>query len=370
MRHRTGTKEICYPPYWPPSPMRPRVQNDLAHMSAPGADCRHAFSINCTSRPAGEIMRTLRSVVAFVVAFTALATTGWAQLSEAARGIVRIENSYEVTPNITYYVANNFEAKLDVYRPHDAKSPVPVVMMIHGGGWVGNAKEKAILETVPYLEMGFAVVNVEYRLAKVSPAPAAVEDCLCALHWIGRNAKEYNFDLSKVIVTGKSAGGHLALTTAMIPSSAGFDNGCAHADDPDWTGPWRDVRPKVAAVINWFGITDVADMMRGQNMRSYALSWLSDSVDREDVAKRVSPINYVRAGVPAILTVHGDADQTVPYSDATRLHEALNKAGVKNQLVTIHGGDHGGFTPEQEIQAFEAIHKFLADLGITSVVKQ
>jgi acetyl esterase/lipase len=48
-------------------------------------------------------------------------------------------------------------------------------------------------------------------------ATAAVEDCLCALHWIGRNAKKYNFDLSKVVVTGGSAGGHLALTTAMIP---------------------------------------------------------------------------------------------------------------------------------------------------------
>jgi acetyl esterase/lipase len=67
------------------------------------------------------------------------------------------------------------------------------------------------------MAMGFAVVNVEYRLGKTSLAPAAVEDCLCALHWVGRNAKKYNFDLSKVIVTGGSAGGHLALTTACPP---------------------------------------------------------------------------------------------------------------------------------------------------------
>jgi len=315
-------------------------------------------------------MRTLRGVVALIVVFTAAAMTGWAQLSEAARGAIRIENSYEVIPNITYYVANNYEAKLDIYRPRHGKGPLPVVMMIHGGGWVGNAKEKALILALPYLEMGFVVVNVEYRVARISPAPAAVEDCLCALHWIGRNAKQYDFDLSKLVVTGASAGGHLALTTAMIPSSAGFDNGCVHADDPDWTGPWSDVRPKVAAVINWFGITDVAEMLHGNDVRSYAVSWLGDGPDRDDLAKRVSPLTYVRAGLPPVLTVHGDADHVVPYSNATRLHEALNKAAVKNQLVTVHGADHGDFTPEQETQAFEAIYSFLADLGIRPVSKQ
>lgn len=87
-------------------------------------------------------------------------------------------------------------------------------MMIHGGGWVAGTKEQGVLYLVPFLQMGFSVVNVEYRLGKVSLAPAAVEDCLCALHWIGRHAKQYSFDLSKVVVTGGSAGGHPALTTA------------------------------------------------------------------------------------------------------------------------------------------------------------
>src|SRR3954466_513042 len=117
-------------------------------------------------------------------------------------------------------------------------------------GWRAR-KRVSTLYVLPYLEMGFAVVNVEYRMPKVSLAPAAVEDCLCALHWIGRNAQKYHFDLSKVIVTGESAGGHLALTTAMIPPSAGFENECAADDDLGSTrhkGQWTDPRPKVAAV--------------------------------------------------------------------------------------------------------------------------
>lgn len=310
-------------------------------------------------------MHPSRFLLTIVVVLSCLGL-GWGQLSEAEKASVLVAHDYDVSVNITYKVANNYESKLDVYRPREAKTPTPIVMAIHGGGWVGGAKEETLLSDLPYLNMGFAVVNVEYRLGKVSPAPAAVEDCLCALHWIGRNAKKYNFDLNKVVVTGDSAGGHLALTTSMIPFSAGFENECAYEDDENWAGPWTDSRPKVAAVINWFGITDVADMLQGPNTRAYAVSWLGSLPNREDLAKRLSPLTYVRSGLPPILTIHGDADKIVPYSHAVRLHEALTKAGIRNQLFTIPGGGHGDFTGDQDVKAFEAIRTFLAGTGITA----
>jgi len=314
-------------------------------------------------------MRKLQGVLT-MVCFLACVSTSWAQLSEAARAEVRLAHDYDIQPNLTYLVANNYEAKLDVYRPQEAKAPTPVVLAIHGGGWVAGAKEGALLYLVPFMQMGFAVVNVEYRLAKVSPAPAAVEDCLCALHWLGRNAKKYNFDLSKVIVTGDSAGGHLALTTSMIPASAGFERSCAVDDDEKWSGAWPDARPKVAAVVNWFGITDVADMLEGPNIRSYAVSWMGSVPNREDLARRLSPINYVRPGLPPILTIHGDADALVPYAHAVRLHDGLSKAGVRNQLLTIPGGGHGDFTADQFVKAFETISTFLSSVGIAPLAKQ
>ena len=312
-------------------------------------------------------MRSYRRLILPAVLFL-FANAAWAQLSEAERALVTIYHDFEVVPNITYLVANNYEAKLDLYRPSTAKSPTPVVMLIHGGGWVVGTKEEEAFEGLPYMHMGFAVVNVEYRLGKVSLAPAAVEDCLCALHWIGRNAKKYNFDLSKVIVTGASAGGHLALTTGMIPSSAGFDNRCAYEDDDRWNGPWNNSRPNVAAIVNWFGITDVADMLQGApNARSYAVAWLGSLPNREDLAQRLSPMTYVRPGLPPILTIHGDHDNIVPYIQAVRLTEALNKAGVKNQLLTIQGGGHGDFNLEQTTKGFETIKAFLAGVGITPI---
>jgi acetyl esterase/lipase len=312
-------------------------------------------------------MRAFR-LLPLLLFFFILAGTSFAQLTEEERADVLISRETEVTPNITYLVANNYEAKLDVYRPRKAKAPTPVVMVIHGGGWVAGAKEEGVLQAMPYLQMGFAVVNVEYRMAKVSLAPAAVEDCLCALHWIGRNAQKYNFDLSKIVTTGGSSGGHLALTTGMIPPSAGFDAQCSFHEN-DWDGTKTDALPKVAAIINLYGITDVADLLQGPDTRSYAVSWFGSLPNREELARQMSPLTYVRPGLPPIITVHGDADPVVPYSNAVKLHQALDKAGVRNQLVTIPGGGHGGFPDDQQIKAFDAIKAFLASVGIAPAGK-
>jgi acetyl esterase/lipase len=288
-------------------------------------------------------LRTLALFLAF-----AAAPAVYAQLSSGASWAAYVANQYRVVPNITYLTANNWEAKLDVYTPREASRPVPTLIYIHGGGWTGGSKEASVLTLAPYLEMGWAVVNVEYRLARVSLAPAAVEDCLCALRWVLHNAKDYNFDTGRLVVTGNSAGGHLALTTGMIPAEVGLDRQCP--------GP----EPlKVAAIVNWYGITDVPDLLDGPNMKTYAVTWLSSFENRRDIAWRVSPLKYVRPGLPPILTIHGDADPTVPYAHAVRLQEALEKAGVPHQLITVPGGKHGGFSQPEMVRIYTGIHEFL-----------
>jgi acetyl esterase/lipase len=309
-------------------------------------------------------MRGLRFPAVLFVMFC-FCLTSYAQLSDVEKASILLDQHFQIDTNIVYKINSNYEAKLDVYSPSkEDAAPVPVVMLIHGGGWIAGTKESRVLGVVPYLQMGFAVVNVEYRMGPVALAPAAVEDCLCALHWIGRNARKYHFDLSKVVVAGGSAGGHLALTTAMIPPSAGFENECLAEDDEGWTGKFNDTRPKVAAVINWFGITDVNDMLEGPNKHGYAVSWLGNQPNREDLAKKISPLTYVRPGLPPILTIHGDNDKLVPYSHGVRLNQALTKAGNKSQLFTIPGGGHGDFPDEWELKAWEQIRAFLVSNGV------
>ena len=296
-------------------------------------------------------MRTIPALI-LVLAAACFAQT----LSPTAAWATHAANEYQAYPNVTYLTMGDTQLKMDIYRRRTATTPQPTIIYMHGGFWVAGNKEGAILNLLPWMEMGWNVVNVEYRLGPNTLAPGAVEDCFCALRYIAQQAQAmtYNVDVNRIVVTGESAGGHLALALGILPESEGFDRECA-ANTP---------MPKVAAVINWFGIADVPDVIGGANRRPPAERWFGSMPNRIEVARRVSPMTYVRAGLPPILTVHGDADPTVPYPEAVALHKALEKFKVPNQLVTIPGGKHGGFTNEQRDRIYLTIREFLGKNGL------
>jgi acetyl esterase/lipase len=313
-----------------------------------------------------------RFVAVLMLVLSWTSGSAYAQPADPWLALAAIANQYMMRSNVTYLTANNWEAKVDLYLPRRTVStpshptaadvpPNPTLIYIHGGGWTAGAKDGSLFSFLPYLAMGFSIVNVDYRLASVSLAPAAVEDCRAALRWVHVHAKEYHFDTARIVVTGHSAGGHLALTTGMLPLSAGFDRQRPGTEDL-----------KVAAIINWYGITDVNDLLDGPNMREYAVTWLGGQTDRQAIARRVSPLSYVRAGLPPILTIHGDADQTVPYAHAVRLHDALSKAGVPNQLITVPGGKHGSgvATPEEVLKLYASIREFLGKYDLLPAAVQ
>src|SRR6202166_2489196 len=136
-----------------------------------------------------------------------------AQLSPSAAWAAHAPTEYQIFPNLTYLVASNYEAKLDIYQRRGQTTPQPTIIFMHGGFWAAGSKEASLMSLMPWFEMGWNVVNVEYRLARVALAPAAVEDCLFALRYVAAQAKMYNFDVNRIVSMGESAGGHLALTT-------------------------------------------------------------------------------------------------------------------------------------------------------------
>ena len=314
-------------------------------------------------------MKTTSAAVLSVIWLSTIGAPSFsvAQTMDAATTFVNVANGYRLVPNITYLRAGGVDLKLDVYQPRGATAPTPTLIYMHGGGWTNGSKESSALTFLPYLEMGWAVVNVEYRLADNAHAPAAVEDCRCALRWIYQNAAEYNFDLSAIVATGNSAGGHLALTTGLLPASAGLDRQCPGDRRRAWsTGTTSTEELKVAAIINWYGISDVYDLAHREPGISgnFTEAWLGSSPDRDEIAKRVSPLSYVRPGVPPVLTIHGLDDPIVPPDQATRLHAALDAAGAPNRLVTVPGGGHGGFSDPEMVQIYTAIREFLDLHGV------
>ncbi len=275
--------------------------------------------------------------------FTVLACYGLAQNSDWSL----FANNYYIRPDITYLTVNNYAVKLDVYERRDVQNAQPTVIYFHAGAWANGSKEGGFGDIRPYLEMGWNVINVEYRLAKVALAPAAVEDCLCALRWVAANSRQFHIDVHRLVLTGYAAGAHLALTTGMIPEGAGLDHQCPGV-----------ALPKVAAIIDWMGITDVNDLLSGPNRKWYAPVWVGNGPDRQEIADRVSPLTYVRAGLPPILMIHGDADAIVPYQQSVRMKEALDNSGVPNQIYTVRGGQHE-FAATENVSAYKTIKAFL-----------
>lgn len=264
-------------------------------------------------------------------------------LSQTAAPALNAPDWVEVQANLSY--SSHPETVLDIYtskRTAGAQKR-PGVLVIHGGGWVGGTKEAVFNRLcLPFLEKGFVVANVEYRLAKAALAPAAVEDALTAAEWFRNNAAKFGVDKNKIVVTGDSAGGHLALMVGMTPKQAKL-------------GPTG----KVAAVVNFYGITDVQDQIEGDHMREYAVTWLPASLpDRQELARRVSPVTWVRRELPPILTIHGDADPVVPYEHGVDLTKELRNARVDAEMIAVPQGAHG-FPPDKMRELFVQIFQFL-----------
>lgn len=237
---------------------------------------------------------------------------------------------------------------LDILEPSaPSATPRPGVIVFHGGGWIHSGKETAYTSLcLPYLERGFVVANVEYRVASQATAPAAVTDALDATRWFFKHAKQYNVDTKRIVVTGGSAGGHLALMVGMTPKSAHL-------------GP---VSP-VAVVVDGYGITDAVELLAGPHHQSWATDWIPAGPARVELAEKVSPMTYVRHDLPPIFIAQGAEDTTVPTEQAVRLHNALDMDGVPNELEIVPNAKHG-FNREQWQVLDEKIFAFLKAHGV------
>ena len=265
---------------------------------------------------------------------------------------VSMPKDYTAKLDVVYKTVGDWQGRMDLYLPPNTGKPSPVIINIHGGGWNHGSKEKQT-GFGSFFKKKMAVVNINYRLVDVAPAPAAVEDVRSVLIYLYKNAKELNIDTNKIVIMGGSAGGHLALCAAYI------------ADNPIFDVDRGDVKNiKVAAVIDKYGIADMVPFSTGPKAYKSAVRWLGKESNNTGFMKSVSCVTYIDKNTPPTFIVHGDADPIVPYSQSVNLYNLLQKNGVKSEFMTIKDGEHGKFKDEDKSKLSKAIISFLVNVGI------
>ncbi len=261
---------------------------------------------------------------------------------------------------------------LDLYLPEPAPRPLPLLLYIHGGGWIEGSKAGCPGE--PLARHGYAVACVDYRLARATPEgcaltfPAQIQDVKAAVRWLRRHADRYGLDPNRFAAIGDSSGGHLA---ALLGTSAGV---------PELAGPeGTDGSEAVQAVVDWYGPVDVTqgpvvfeddacttpwDTLVGTYGGEetpyfyWTLAWstfLGGSLADPEVLERArmaSPLTYVDAGDPPFLILHGEADDMVPIEQSERLAEALRRAGVEVTFIRLPNAGHHFGSPEEVLPEF------------------
>ena len=273
--------------------------------------------------------------------------------------VIKYPAGYQAKLNEVYTEINGWKGREDIYYNPTATKPLPVVFNIHGGAWRKGTKE-AQGGFDMYFKLGFAVVNIEYRLTGQATAPAAVEDARSAMLYVVKHAKELNIDPNKIVMMGSSAGAHLALMAGLLQNDNNFDGSFSKLK-----------KYKIVAIIDRSGITDVWDWAYGKNLTSpSAALWLGDKKNDEAFAKSVSPIYYVKKTSPPTYIVHGDADPVVPYQQAVALKAKFDEVGAISQFKLIPGGKHGKFTKEQNAEISGDIIAFLKANGVVDNIHE
>lgn len=224
---------------------------------------------------------------------------------------------------------------LDLYLPASPASdkPLPVIVFIHGGGWIeGSRTSGANVLRSAVASGNYAGVSVGYRFSNEARWPAQGHDVKAAIRWIRGNAKKYNFDPDKIGVWGGSAGAHLA---SFLGASGGVEE--VEGD----LGDYLHESSRVTCVVNYYGPQNFLSTREGA-ISPAAVRGLLGGAPSEvaDIARAASPITYLTPDAPPFFTVHGTDDKTVPYGQALDLDDALKKVGVTHSFITWTGGGH------------------------------
>ena len=246
---------------------------------------------------------------------------------------------------------------LDVWKRPDlpADGRAPVMVQVHGGGWVWGDKEGQGYPLMAHLvERGWVCVSVTYRLSPRSAWPDHIVDVKRALAWVKENIGQHGGDPEWVAITGGSAGGHLSSLAALTPNDAQFQPG------------FEDCDTAVRAAVPFYGVYDWTN--RDGTGRDDILVLLEKRVvkqslaDARDVYEQASSMTHVSSDAVPFFFLHGANDSLVPVEQARSMVDMMRKeSGNPVVYVEYPGAQHAFdvFGSNRTQAAVEGIERFL-----------
>ncbi|MGL6168863.1 MAG: alpha/beta hydrolase fold domain-containing protein [Fusobacteriaceae bacterium] len=269
-------------------------------------------------------------------------------------------NPHSDAPNIDF-IKNKFldvpykelwpSQKLDIYLPNIQKfEKNPVIITIHGGAFFGGDKYDGQLKPMlEALKEGFSVVSINYRLSPEDRWPAQIDDVMASIDFIIANADKYSLDVSKIILWGGSAGGHLSALAGVL-------------------------RKDISVVVDWFGPINFLTMdeqwkeigidgQKHNHLNSFESFLMREEITKiPEIVKKTNPENYISETNTKFFIQHGLKDSIIPYLQSKNFKDCLiEKIGSENvyyeELPDAVHGDRGGFFSSKE--NLEKIFKFI-----------
>jgi acetyl esterase len=230
--------------------------------------------------------------------------------------------------------------RLFVFKPAGwtAQDKRPALIHFFGGGWTTGTPANSVGWAKIAAQLGFVGIAPDYRTKSrhdTSPL-ASVADARAALHWVQVHASELGLDPKKIVVGGNSAGGHVALWTAITPNPPGSDEAEAPLHKP-------------AALFITSAVSDTSTKT-GYTPKRFGVDTLA-----------LSPVHQLDAKMPPVLAFHGDVDTTVPLAQSLAIRDKLVAAGNTCELHIVPGGGHnyGGDVPEWQEKTRALLNDFL-----------
>ncbi|MDQ6786356.1 MAG: alpha/beta hydrolase [Acidobacteriota bacterium] len=232
--------------------------------------------------------------------------------------------------------------QLDLYLPpNDSAGNGAGIVVVHGGSWSGGARSDFPEWNRWLARQGYAVFDIDYRIAPQPNYLSATGDVKCAVGWVKRNAARFNISPDKIVLLGRSAGAHLALLAAYSANDARIPSSC----------PNPEINENVRAVVSFYAPTDLIwsfdnpaneFVIDGQKTLSQFLGGSPD--ESNEIRQRfllASPNSHVTRETPPTLLIHGGQDQLIKSENMNLLARQLEQADVPHKVLFVSYAQHG-----------------------------